>query len=365
MKNKPGFKMFMSSLIAIFVGLLIGFIIIMITNPSQGLEAFGILAQGGFYKGLKSTGQVLYSAVPIMMTGLAVAFAFKCGNFNIGVTGQYTVGAFTALLLSLVLYETVPSSILWIICLIAAAAAGAMWALLPAIMKAYKNVNIVISGIMFNYIGMLLVVEGVKRFIYNQASARSYTAPIEVPKMGLDLIFPGSDINGGTIIAILVCILAYIILNKTTFGYELKACGYNVDASQYAGMNEKRCVILSMVLSGAFAGLGGGLSYIAGTGRAISVAEVTLPEGFNGIPVALLGMNSPLGCIVASIFVAYINLGGNYMQACNIPVEIIDVIIAIIIYFSSFSLLIKNLLDIYMNKHDKKKKAVQIEGSDE
>ncbi|MCD8027518.1 MAG: ABC transporter permease [Erysipelotrichaceae bacterium] len=364
MRNKPGFKVFLSSLLAIAVGLLVGFIIIMVTNPSQGIRAFVILAQGGFYKGLRSTGDVLYYAVPIMMTGLAVAFAFKCGNFNIGVTGQYTMGAFTALFLAIKLEGVIPSSILWIICLIAAAAAGALWAFISAVLKAYKNVNVVISGIMLNYIGMLLTVDWVKRFIFDQSKARSYTANIAVPKFGLDKIFSGSSINGGTIIAILVCILAWYILNKTTFGYELKACGHNVDASKYAGMNEKTCTIMSMLLAGAFAGLGGGLTYIAGSGKALAITETTLAEGFNGIPVALLGANSPLGCIAASIFIAYIDLGGTYMQACNIPVEIIDVIVAVIIYFSSFSLLIKSVLDQFMEKHPSKNDQKQIENNE-
>ena len=234
-----------------------------------------------------------------------------------------------------------------IICLIAAGLAGAIWALIPGILKAYRNVNIVISGIMFNYIGMYLVIEGVKAFIYDSAGARSQTSKIAVPKMGLNHIFPGSDVNGGIIIAIVLCIVAYIILNKTTFGYELKACGYNPEASRYAGMSEKKIVILSMVIAGFFSGIG----------------EVTLPEGFNGIPVALLGMNSPLGCILAALFVSYINVGGNYMQACNIPVEIIDVISAVIIYFSSFALMIR----LYLQNHEKKKhkKEVAVEGGQE
>lgn len=351
MRNKDGYKSFIASLIAIIIGLLIGFVVILIANPGQAFKAISILLNGGFYKGLRSTGQVLYTATPIMMTGLSVAFAFKCGNFNIGTTGQYTVGAFVALVMANTLCDTVPNSILWILCLLCAGIAGALWALIPGILKAYRNVNIVISGIMFNYIGMLLVIEGVKKFIYDKAGARSQVSYISIPKFGLDKIFRGSDVNGGIIIAILLCILAYIILNKTTFGYELKACGYNPDASQYAGMSEKKIVITSMLISGFFSGIGGGLVYIAGTGRALYTSEVLLPEGFNGIPVALLGMNSPIGCIGASLFIAYINVGGNYMQACNIPVEIIDVISAVIIYFSSFALMIK----LYLENRGKKK----------
>lgn len=361
MKNKEGISSFISSLIAIGCGLLFGLLIIFIANPNQAFEGFSILLQGGFYRGIKSTGQVLYLAVPIMMTGLSVAFAFKCGLFNIGTPGQYIVGAFVAVFVGLKC-TFIPDSILWIFCLLAGGLAGALWAILPGVLKAYKNVNIVISCIMMNYIGMLLVIEGVKAFIFNPAGAESYAVPITkaVPAAGLDKIFTGSNINLGTVIAIGLCIVAYIIMNKTTFGYELKACGYNSDASKYAGMNEKKCIIMSMAIAGFFAGMGGALAYMSGTGKTIATAETLAADGFNGIPVALLGFNNPLGVIASSIFIAYINLGGNYMQSVHIAVEIIDIIVAAIIYFSSFTLFIK----IYLNKRKAKKALLETEGGE-
>lgn len=154
---------------------------------------------------------------------------------------------------------------------------------------------------MCNYIGMLLVIEGIKAFIYNPAGAESFAVPASkaIPAFGLDLLFPDSNINFGIIIAIGFCILAYIIMNKTTFGYELKACGYNSNAAKYAGMNEKKCIILSMAIAGFFAGVGGAIAYLSGTGKTLPISEVLPNEGFNGIPVALLGFNNPIGCIFA------------------------------------------------------------------
>ncbi|MBS5115409.1 MAG: ABC transporter permease [Erysipelotrichaceae bacterium] len=335
-----------SSLIAIGLGLLFGLLIMLIVNPSEAFRAFSILIQGGFYKGLRSVGQVLYNSTPIMMTGLSVAFAFKCGLFNIGTPGQFIVGAFTAVYIA-IKWTFIPDSLVWIVAIIAAGIMGALWALLPGILKAFRNVNEVISCIMMNYMGMLIVIELVKSTIYNAAGAESMavSAARSIPKMGLDKLFPNSQANFGTIIAIILCIIAYIIMNKTTFGYELKACGYNSEASRYAGMNEKKSVVLSMVIAGFFAGVGGALTYIAGTGRTIALAETLAPEGFNGIPVALLGFNNPIGVIVSSLFIAYVNVGGNYMQVCNYAIEIIDIIIAAIIYFSSFALVIKLFLD--------------------
>lgn len=359
--KKEGAKSVLSSLAAIGMGLLFGFVIILIANPGDALSGFRLMITGGFYRGAKSLGQVFYLAVPIMMTGLSVAFAFKCGEFNIGTPGQYLVGAFTAIFVAFKC-TFIPDSILWLVCIIAAGLAGALWAVIPGILKAYKNVNIVISCIMCNYIGMLLVIEGVKAFIYNAAGAESLSVPASkaIPTFGLDVIFPDSNINFGIVIAILLCIGAYIIMNKTTFGYELKACGYNSDAAKYAGMNEKKCIILSMAIAGFFSGVGGAIAYLSGTGKTLPISESLPNEGFNGIPVALLGFNNPIGCVFAALFIAYINVGGNYMQSLNIAVEVIDIIVASIIYFSSFTLLIKTFLD-----KRKSKKGKEIEGGEQ
>ena len=352
--KKEGSKSFISSLIAIGLGLLFGFIIIVIANPSDAFEGLKLLLTGGFYRGAKSLGQVFYLAVPIMMTGLSVAFAFKCGEFNIGTPGQYIIGAFTAVFIALKC-TFIPNSILWFVCIIAAGLAGALWAIIPGMLKAFRNVNVVISCIMCNYIGMLLVIEGVKATIYNPTGAESYPVPADkaIPAFGLDKIFPDSNINFGIVVAILLCIVAYIIMNKTTFGYELKACGYNSDGAKYAGMNEKKCIILSMAIAGFFAGVGGAIAFMSGTGKTLAISEVLPAEGFNGIPVALLGFNNPIGCIFAALFIGYINVGGNYMQSLDIAIEVIDIIIAAIIYFSSFTLFIKMIFNKRKGKKDK------------
>ena len=342
--NKPAlmerasFKSIVSSLLAILMGLVVGFIIILIANPSDALQGLSILLTGGFREGLSSIGQVIYLAVPIMMTGLSVSFAYKCGEFNIGVPGQYLVGSFTAVFIAL-RATFIPDNLVWI-----------------------RNVNVVISGIMCNYIGMLLVIQGIKATIYNSTGAESYAVPStrSIPGFGLNQIF-GDRVNLGIIIAILLCILAWFIMNKTTFGYELKACGFNKDAARYAGMNEKKCIVLALVISGFFAGVGGALTYLCGTGKTLPITETLPNEGWNGIPVALLGFSNPIGCIFAALFIGYINVGGNYMQALNIAIEVIDIIVAVIIYFASFTLFIKALLERYQ-RNKKRKAEIQNEG---
>ena len=323
-----------------------GFIVLLISNPSQAVDGFITILTGALTRGSKGIGQIFYYATPIIVTGLSIGFAFKTGLFNIGASGQFILGAYGAVYVGIVFKSL--GSVHWIVALLAAAVAGAIWALVPGILKAYFNVNEVIAAIMMNYIGMYFVNYSVKgnKVIFD--SLRNQSKPVagtaNIPKMGLDKLFEGSYVNGGFIIAILVVILIYIILNKTTFGYELKAVGYNRDASKYAGINEKKSIVLSMMISGALAGLAGGLLYLAGSGKHIEVVDVLADEGFTGISVALLGLSNPIGILFSGIFIAFITTGGWYLQQYDYSTEVIDIIISVIIYFSAFSLIIKSVM---------------------
>ena len=184
-----------------------------------------------------------------------------------------------------------------------------------------------------------------------------------VPGMGLDKLFAGSSINGGFFISLIAVVVIYILLEKTTFGYELKAAGFNPDASKYAGMNEKRNIILSMAIAGALSALAGGLLYLAGSGKHIVIEDALASEGFTGISVALLGLSNPIGVLLAGLFIAYITAGGFYLQLLNFSTEIIDIIIAVIIYFSAFSLFVRGF--IQRVRKAKAEKAENKDGSDE
>ena len=346
----------LSSLAAIVVGLLVGFIILLFSNPSQALNGFRAILIGAFVD-MKNIGQVFYFATPIIMTGLSVGFANKTGLFNIGASGQFIIGAYAAVYVG-VKWSFLPAGVHWIVALLAAMMAGAVWGLLPGILKAYCNVNEVISCIMMNYIGMytvnLMVTKTIFDSLKNQSKRVAATAIL--PKLGLDKIFKAgnsaSSVNAGIFIAIIAGIIIYIILNKTKFGFELKACGYNRNACKYAGINEKRNIVLSMVIAGSLSALGGALLYLAGSGKGIEVVDVLAAEGFNGIPVALLGLNNPIGVIFAGIFVAYLNIGGFNMQLYDFVPQVIEIIIAVIIYFSAFALLIKGILANFHKKKD-------------
>ncbi|MCL1964655.1 MAG: ABC transporter permease [Firmicutes bacterium] len=356
-----------SSLIAIVVGLLFGLCILLLSNPAQALRGLGIIVSGGFNGGGKGIGQVLYYATPLIMTGLSVGFAFKTGLFNIGAPGQLMVGAFAAVYAGANL-TFLPGWLLWFVALLIGMLAGGLWGAIPGLFKARLNVNEVIACIMCNYIGMYGVNYLIKNTnVYDSLKYQTINiGQAAIPKWGLDKVFysmkgnfvDSASVNGGILIAIVLAVLMHFVLNKTKFGYEFKACGYNRNASRYAGINEGRSILLSMVIAGMLAGIGGGLMYLSpASGLHIRVEEILSPQGFNGIPVALLGLSSPIGVIFSGIFIAYISQGGYYLQRLNYMPEVIDIIIAAIIYFSAFSLLVRNVIAAVVKRRDIKRET--------
>ncbi len=343
--SKQGLISLLASLLSIAIGLLVGFALLNVLNANHAVNGFGKILTTGFATSEKFA-KVLYQAMPLILCGLSVAFAFKTGLFNIGAAGQYTMGAFSALAVAIALQQP------WYIALLAAALGGALLGAIPGICKALFNVNEVITSIMFNWITMYAVNLTINNMpvmltnFWSRSSIKDRTAPLAdanpsamLPKGGLDTLMNSNYINIGIFIAVLVAIIMWVVLQKTVLGYELKACGYNRHASQYAGINAKRNIVLSMVISGALAGLGGGLYYLSGTGQ-YTLVKVLLGMGFNGIPVALLASSNPLGVIFSALFVSYIQVGGDALQPHFIK-ENIDIIIASIIYLSAFALLLK------------------------
>jgi simple sugar transport system permease protein len=234
--------------------------------------------------------------------------------------------------------------------------AGALWGAIPGLFKAFFNVNEVIACIMTNYIGTYLVNLLITKTDYNSLQNQTMRVlnTANLPKMGFDKVFRDgfivSSANSGILVAIIFAVLIYIVLEKTSFGYELKACGFNREAARYAGINEKRSILFSMVISGALAGVGGALLYLAGSGKGITVVDVLAAEGFNGIPVALLGLNNPLGIIFSGLLIAYLTVGGFNMQLHGFAPQVIEIIIAVIIYFSAFALLLQGIITSLMKR---------------
>lgn len=349
----------LASLICIIIGLLVGLVILYCINSENALDGFSRILKGGFYLKPKGIGTVLAQTAPLIMTGLSVAFAFKTGLFNIGAAGQYTLGALGALYFALVLKMP------WFVCLLAAMVFGAFWGAIPGIFKAYFNVNEVITAIMFNWIGLYAVNEiiykGVIGDMYDMKTTKTYTlrstSPSSmIPDMGLNSLFNTKSTTIAIFIAVIIAIVIYIIINKTTFGYELKACGHNKEAARYAGINDKKNIVLSMTISGALSGIGAGLYYLSGVAEWNPQVSTALPAmGFNGIPVALLALSNPIGVIFAALFVSHITVGGGYLPTKYFQPEIADVIIAVIIYLCAFVMLFKGMvLEAIANKKKKK-----------
>lgn len=346
--KKRGTVSFLASIISILVGILVGFIILLFIDAGHaGYGLMKIITSGA--SSMNRIAKVLYQAAPLVMTGLAVAFAFKTGLFNIGASGQYMVGMFCALTAG------IQFGMPWYVCLFAAMIGGAVWGAIPGICKAFFNVNEVITAIMFNWIGLYMVnllIGNMPKMLpsaWLEKANDDRTVALAVanksaiiPKLGLDVLFNSTYMNISIILVIIFAIIISIVLNKTTFGYELKACGYNKNASIYAGINAKRNIVLSMVISGALAGIGGGIYFLSGTAE-YTLVKVLLGAGFNGIPIALLAQSNPIGVIFSALFVSYIQVGGEAMQP-EFAKEIIDIIIAVIIYLSAFSLLMQQLL---------------------
>ncbi|MDV3427557.1 MAG: ABC transporter permease [Bacillota bacterium] len=346
---------FTAALLAIILGLIFGYIIMIIASPENSLDGFNMVLVGGFSR----LGDVFYFATPILMTGLAVGFAFKMGLFDIGASGQYTMGMFFALYVGFM--WKLPGSIHWIVCIIAGMIGGMIWGFIPGFLKAYMNVHEVITSIMTNYIGMYLVdmwIQG-NSVMYVPSKTRTAYLPgsAQIPSLGV----ANSNVNVSVYIAIAIAICLYVVLNKTTFGYELRATGFNKHASHYAGMNSKRNIIITMLIAGGAAGLGGAFailapSMITGSSMTYEPVSVIAANGFNGIAVALLGNSSPIGIIFASLFISHIQRGGTLAALFGYKPEIIDVVIAVIIYFSAFAMLMQTTVAKYFKKHRKNKK---------
>ena len=382
--SADGVSSLLASLTCILMGLVIGFLALLIlgwiTLAQDGNtvsfgemlgktwnSGFKAILSGGFYKTANAMGmgvrtEILQAAPPIM-TGPSVAFAFKTGLFNIGAAGQYTVGAYFALFGAIVL------KLPWWACLLASAIGGAIWGAIPGFFKAYLNVNEVITAIMFNWIGLYgvntLIYQGGSGPMYNTNTTKTYT----IKQVSPDSLLPTFNIpigdkgyfgkmflpTIGIFIAIAVAVLIWVVLNKTVFGYELKACGFNKNAAKYAGINDRKNIILSMTIAGALAGLGAGLFYLSGSKEWEPLVSTSLPAtGFNGISVALLASSNPIGCIFSAIFISHITVGGGFMDAGIFPSEVSSIISGVVIYLCAFSLLFRSGIRKFFAREPKK-----------
>ena len=385
--KKDGVQKLLASLLSIVIGLAVGAIVVAIVGLTKenigvkgmwdgirlifiGLFANGRNAAGQLAWGFNPTswGNMLFRATPVIMTGLSVAVAFKTGLFNIGAPGQYLMGTMTTLMLALgIPSDAVPAGLIWIIAFLGGMVAGALWGAIPGLLKAFLNINEVLACIMTNWLSANLVtwafdVSNFKNVAEGTKTGYIYKTTfngVATPKLGLDKIFPNSQVNGGILIAAAIAVIVYIIMNKTTLGYQLKACGANRHAARYAGISDKRNIVLSMAIAGALAGGGAALYWLSGNTEFFWSTYQALPAaGFNGIPVALLAVNNPIAVIFSGIFMAMLDIVGQNLTGFTAYNEYItDVIIAVIVYLSAFSLVIQTWLSGKKKASKKEKKG--------
>ena len=369
--EKDGTKKLLASLISIFVGLIVGAVVVVIVGLGKdnislagiwdgvrlifaGILCTGRNAAGQLTWGFNpnSLGNMLFRATPLIMTGLSVAVANKTGLFNIGAPGQYLMGTLASLVIALgIPSDLVPTGLIWLLSLVGGMLAGALWGTIPGLLKAFLNINEVLACIMTNWLAANLVtwafdISNFKNVTEGTKTGYIYKTTfngVATPKLGTDILFPNSQVNGGILIAVLMAVVMYILMTKTTLGYQLKACGSNRHAARYAGINDKRNIVLSMAIAGSLAGGGAALYWLSGNTEFFWSTYQALPAaGFNGIPVALLAVNNPIGVIFTGIFMAMLNIVGQQLTGMTAYNEYItDVIIAVIVYLSAFSLVIR------------------------
>lgn len=360
----------LASLVCIILGLLVGYIVLLIINPAGAGRAITTILKNFLYFprpeiALEYFGSTLAKSAPLLMCTLSVLFAYKVGLFNIGASGQFTVGAGFAL------YFAIHYNAPWWVCILLAVFGGAILGAAAGALKAYLNVNEVIACIMLNWISLYsvnTVLTAVKE------SGTTYTLPLRtnnpaaiIPHLGLQNLFSNNRyVTIAIPLSVIFAVLVWVLLEKTKLGYELKATGLSVNAAKYAGMKEKKNMILTMAISGGLAGLGAGFLYLSGIEQ-WSCAQTAVPNmGFNGIAAAFLGGLHPIGAVFSSFFIQHITSGGAYVDKMVYCSQISDLIAAIIIYFCGFVLFFKHCMNQQIQKaEDKKNRAVTKKGGEE
>ena len=360
--SRPAVQSTLAALLCIIIGLLVGYIALLIINPKGATEAIVTILKNYFTypspkAAMKYLGNTLVKAAPLLMCALSIQFCYQAGLFNIGAAGQYVAGAGAALYCALAL------NLSWPICLIAAFLAGGVFGVIVGLLKSYLNVNEVISGIMLNWIGLYsvnMLLSGVKETASPYTVQLASTNPNALlPSLGMEKLFSNNKyVTIAIPLAVIIAIVLKVILSKTVFGYEIRATGIAKDAARYSGMKEKKNVIITLFIGGALAGLGAAFLFLSGYEQ-WSVTQSSVPSmGFNGIAATFLGGLDPIGTIFASYFIQHITSGGSYLDKNVYPSQISDFISAIIIYLCGFVLFFKLHLNSYLRasaERDKQK----------
>ena len=353
----------LASLLCILIGLLVGYVVLLLINPAGAGEAITTIVKNFMTYSrrnaqLKYLGSTLVKTAPLLMCSLSILFAYKVGLFNIGAAGQYVVGAGASLYCALAWHMP------WYVCLLAAVAAGAVLGAISGLLKAYCNVNEVISCIMLNWISLYMVNTLLTRV---KESASPYTMTLastnpgailpELPAFCMAWFNDNQYVTIAIPLAVLAAVAIWVLLEKTRLGYELKATGCNKFAAKYCGMRENKNLILTMAIAGGLAGMGAAMLFLTGFEQWQCTQSSIPGMGFNGIAAAFLGGLNPLGTILSSYFIQHITNGGAYVDKTMYSAQISDFISALIIYLCGFVLFFKFALNNWLDRREEKKAA--------
>ena len=343
---------FVHTLLSIIIGFAVGALFLVIMGLSVG-QAYGKLFQS-IFSSIKSISYCIVYATPYIATGLSVAFSFKTGVFNIGAEGQFVVGSMSACVVGILL-GGLPAYVLIPLCFLAAALAGALWGTIVGILKTRWGINEVLSMIMFNWIAFFLsnYIAGFPA-IHSEGNAEatrniSENARILFSKDFISRLNLCPTANWGILVAIVLTVVVYFIIEKTTLGYELKAVGFNKNAAEYGGINVNRSILTSLAISGALAGIGGAL-LLLGMGGRISVFSSQEGYGFAGIVVALIGVTNPFGVFAAGLFYGAMTYGGSKLNLVGAPTQVVSIIMGTIVFFIAISSIFSYLKNLKKDK---------------
>ncbi|GAA0489081.1 guanosine ABC transporter permease NupP [Salinibacillus aidingensis] len=325
-------------IISVLLGLIAG-AVIMISSGHNPIKGYAALWNGAFGDAY-TLGETIRRTAPLILTGLAVAFAFKTGLFNIGAEGQVIVGWLASVWVGLAI--DAPMIIHLPLAVLAGAIAGGLWGFLPGLLKAKLGVHEVIVTIMMNYIALHVTNEIIRSVLTDQkTTTEAIPETASLASSWLQSITFYSRVHYGILIALLAVFIMWFLIERTTYGYEFKAVGFNQHASHYSGMNVSKNIIWSMVIAGGFAGLAGAMEGL-GTYGSISVMSGFTNLGFDGIAVALLGSNHAFGIVLAALLFGALKEGAGEMPTtAGVPTELVDIIIALIIFFVASSYIIR------------------------
>ena len=341
MDNKKSFFTYISDnkIIHIILSIILAFVVGAIFLVVMGLDV-GVTYQRLLTSitGIKGFSYVIVYSIPYIMTGLSVAFSFKTGVFNIGAEGQFVVGSMSAAVVG-ILFGSLPKGVLIPLCFIAAMLAGMLWGLIVAFLKTKWGINEVLSMIMFNWIAFYIsnFIAGIPA-IHSDGTAEATKNISENASTLLSKAFIKDaglcpTANWGILVVIVFTIAVWLVIDKTTLGYRLKAVGYNRFSAEYAGI-----ILTAIGISGAIAGLGGALQ-LMGMGNRISIFSSQEGFGFAGIVVALMGCSNPFGVFLAGLFYAALTYGGSKLNLVGAPTQLVNVIVGTVVYFIAISVI--------------------------